>query len=132
MDFQQQQQQPAEQNVYLMNMFKEHLKLTSKIIIDDIYDNYWSYMKKYTTTAKNSVDSHVKDKYGRSNSSMKNYSASGADSQSRHKQVIDDFSSVGSKFPVFLTKQTRNENLSACNEEDSVTYQPEDIQSKNE
>jgi hypothetical protein len=31
-----------------MNMFKEHLKLTCKIIIDDIYDNYWSYMKKYT------------------------------------------------------------------------------------
>jgi hypothetical protein len=48
MDHQQGLQQGADKNVYLMNMFKEHLKLTCKIIIDDIYDNYWSYMKKYT------------------------------------------------------------------------------------
>ena len=46
-----------------MNMFKEHLKLTCKIIIDDIYDNYWSYMKKYTGKKKKELEKYIKQKY---------------------------------------------------------------------
>jgi hypothetical protein len=46
-----------------MDMFKDHLKLTCKIIIDDIYENYWSYMKKYNGNKKKELEKFVKSKY---------------------------------------------------------------------
>ena len=51
-----------------MRAFKEHLKLSCKIIVDDIYDNYWSYENKYSKQVedKKKLQAFVSKKYEKS------------------------------------------------------------------
>ena len=77
-------------NQHSMSEFKEHMKLSCKIIIDDIYDNFWSYMNKYSNSLqsnkKQQLQDYINRKYEKGDKLVKKEGESGA----KKVQIFDE------------------------------------------